>query len=77
MVQVKNQVKNLGNDLGYNRAEDTLLSHKWEADELLKARSYELTWAIQEADKKMSKKNMPHLTCLTHITPGEKGSSAK
>lgn len=75
--QRKNQAKILGDNLHYNRAEDILLSQKWEAEELLKARSYELIWAIQEADKKISKKDMIHLTCLTHITPAEKGSSAK
>lgn len=54
MVQRKDRVKILGNDLGYNRAEGILFSEKWEADELLEPRNYELTSAIQEADKKIS-----------------------
>lgn len=41
-VQWKNKVKIWGNHLGYSKAEDILWSQKWEAGELLKARSYAL-----------------------------------
>lgn len=77
VVQRKKTSKKLGNNWSYNRAEDILFSQKWEVDELLKERSYELTWVIQKTDKKIPKKNMLHLTCLTRITPDEKGSSAR
>lgn len=58
--------------MGYNRAEGILFSEKGEADELLEARSYELTWAIQEADKKISQKNTLHFVCLACIILAEK-----
>lgn len=58
--------------MGYSKAEDILWSQKWEADELLKARSYALkTWTMQEAEK-ISKKHMLHLRCLTFGTAAEK-----
>lgn len=58
--------------MGYSKAEDILWSQKWEADELLKARSYALkTWAMQEADK-ISKKHMLHLRYLTYGTAAKK-----
>lgn len=53
--------------MDYSKAEAILWSQKWEADQLLKARSYVLTWAIQEADK-ISEKHVLHLRCLTHGT---------
>lgn len=57
----------------YSKAEDILWSQKWEADQLLKARSNVLTWAIQEADK-ISKKHVLHHRCLTHSTPAKRKS---
>lgn len=63
--------------MGYNRAEGILFSEKWEADELLEPRNYELTWAIQEADKKIAQNNALHFVCLARLTLAEKSSSAK
>lgn len=71
VVRWKNKVKMWGNHLGYSKAEAILWSQKWEADQLLKARSYVLTWAIQETDK-ISEKHVLHLRCLTHGTPAKR-----